>query len=468
MTQAAITPPPESPPASGIASQCADTARVGPVVTLNAFQVLMRRWAALHPYNAGQVMQVTGAGDVERWKHAVESVLGTLGLGCPRFTEGDFEVRYVAATDVLIEQTERDFAKFFNEELNRKFGSGELPLRFTIISRGDNTHYFAAVYDHWIGDSRAMRELMQRIFAAYQDPERPSKLPALTLEAPAFHGLFKHRMGLIPRRTQALVQSMLCIWNNRHAFRVNLMDPLNFESRFIYTTLPAGLIERIYKWGKQNQGSVNDVFLAVLGQTMGVWTEHERQTRRHKRFHFYRRQVGLGTIMDIREAAGENLDRVFGLYLSSYTVVLDRPEHEQLGALAKRIAAYTGRIKKTYAAVRGFYSLVMARFCWDAYDDERYRAQLFHKSVPVSAGISNVNMTKSWADQVWDKNDEKPQILDYLRISPTGPLGPLVFTLTTIRDRLSLCVTYRPTAFSDEQANALVAEFVKRLGEVGP
>jgi hypothetical protein len=87
----------------------------------------------------------------------------------------------------------------------------------------------------------------------------------------------------------------------------------------------------------------------------------------------------------------------------------------------------------------------------------------------VVAGISNVNMTGSWVAPPADAVDASegdpgvPRVLDYIRISPTGPLLPLVFTLTTIRDRLTLCMTYRTTSFTDEQARELGEDFSRRL-----
>ena len=62
---------------------------------------------------------------------------------------------------------------FFNEELNRPFAVGDLPIRFCVLpaddikETGERSHYLAAVYDHWDCRTRwAMRELMQRIFPA--------------------------------------------------------------------------------------------------------------------------------------------------------------------------------------------------------------------------------------------------------------------------------------------------------------
>jgi len=58
---------------------------------------------------------------------------------------------------------------------------------------------------------------------------------------------------------------------------------------------------------------------------------------------------------------------------------------------------------------------------------------------------------------------EDKAVLDYFRVSPVGPLLPLVFTLTTICHRLSLCVTYRTTAFSQKQAERIATELMERL-----
>jgi hypothetical protein len=254
---------------------------------------------------------------------------------------------------------------------------------------------------------------------------------------------------------------------HRRGFRVNLRNPLDFTAQVIYRRLPEGLIARVHQWAKANQASVNDVFLATLGQSMGQYTADARYRKRERRFHLQRNLVGLGTIVDIRDAASEPLDRVFGLYLSSYTVVLEKPEAMGTAALAASIGARTQKIKQTGGAIRGFEALEMARRWWGLYRDSKCKALLFHKNVPTTAGISNVNMTGSWVDSPEEAGNDLPIVRDYLRVSPTGPLLPIAFTLTTIGPRLSLFVTYRTTAFTKEEAEGIVADFVRRLVEIG-
>jgi hypothetical protein len=451
----------------------------GPVVQLNAFQVLMRRWSKLHPYNAGQVMRISGSADLQRWKQAVEGVIGELGLGKARFTSGDYAAQFVPVDEIPIEQSFQDLQSFFNEELNRPFVAGDLPIRFCVLpgpTPANGTpmpvsHYLAAVYDHWIADSRAMRELMHRVFERYQYPDgqQPNpRLPALTLEAPDFQKLFGKHVGPL-KRWAAMRESLKNIWHHRHAYRLNLMQPLDFTSRFVHRQLPDGLIGRLHRFAKSQAASVNDLFIALIAQSMGTYTADQRLGKTKKPLHFTRKHVGIGTIVDIRDAASQPLDQVFNLYLSSYTVLLEAPEKRPIDAVTRAVTARTGAIKKSLATVKGFWALVMARFWYDLYDSPRFRATLLHKTVPVVAGISNVNMSRSWADPAAAgessklDGEEVPQILDYLRISPTGPLIPLVFTLTTIGGRLSLCVTYRTTSFHEDRLLSLVNDFIERL-----
>jgi hypothetical protein len=85
--------------------------------------------------------------------------------------------------------------------------------------------------------------------------------------------------------------------------------------------------------------------------------------------------------------------------------------------------------------------------------------------LPLLAGISNVNLTSSWMDQA-NLGSSEPRVLDYLRVSPVGPLLPFVFTLTTIRSRLSLCVSYRTTAFTRAQAQRIAHDFTTLLLDI--
>ena len=124
--------------------------------------------------------------------------------------------------------------------------------------------------------------------------------------------------------------------------------------------------------------------------------------------------------------------------------------------LTRQIAAYTNYVKANRKALRFFQSFKMSLAFWDYFKNPWQRALMMHRAVPFLGGISNVNLTDTWIGR-----DER--IVDYIRVSPTGVLIPAVFTLSTIRDRLSLCVTHRDAVFTREQAVAIASDFARRL-----
>ena len=349
---------------------------------LNDFQLLMRGWAQLGAYNAGQVMQVSGKAEIERWQWAVEAAIHEIGLGIPQFGPGRFEVQFIPVDAIPVTQVQGPFETFISQEINRRFEPTDLPIRFWVLPREDGTYYFGAFYDHWIADSRAMRDLMHRIFVRYRAPDAPPNLPPLTMYAPPFRTLFRKHLG----RSKLWGAERESIRNvRRHLFvhRVNLADPLNFTARCLYIDLPAGLITRIHRHAKAHGASVNDAFLAVLGEVRGYYTAGQRyRRRRHGR---RRNRISLGTIVDIRDAAAQPLDTVFGLYLSSYVTILREPENESITRLMELIARATRKVKRTFAFVRVYSGLEVARFWWDTYGGAKWKAQMIHKNVPVAA-----------------------------------------------------------------------------------
>jgi len=108
VTEVAATPV-RSSPAPLPEEAATQTLRTpGPVVELNAFQILMRRWSQLHPYSAGQVMKISGPPLRERWKTAIETVIHALGLGKPHFGHGEQTVRFVPIDEVQVEQSTQE------------------------------------------------------------------------------------------------------------------------------------------------------------------------------------------------------------------------------------------------------------------------------------------------------------------------------------------------------------------------
>src|SRR6476619_1807155 len=95
---------------------------------LNVFQRLTRQWDALHPYNAAQVMKLTGSADVDRLAAAWCRTLDALGLGRVRFAGDAFRhepingsLRDSPADRLILPPRETSLDAFITTELNTPF-----------------------------------------------------------------------------------------------------------------------------------------------------------------------------------------------------------------------------------------------------------------------------------------------------------------------------------------------------------
>jgi hypothetical protein len=406
---------------------------------VNDFQRLMRQWTALAPYNAGHVMRLSGAPELERWSAALTATLKTLGITKP----------------VPIKLSTLAFDQKITEELNSPFVPGTLPLRAFVIVDQRDSHLFGVSYDHWFADSPSLRALMQRLFIHYSGSRED--LPPLRIAADTD----SEHSGVGFR---ALISCVQNYFRHRRAYRIHLGDPLDFGAGFFSTCFPAGGIGHIRAFARQNGATVNDVFLAAVSQVLGKFTAKQRQSEPFPRTK--RDRVAIATAVDLRSVSTKDLDEVFGFFVGYFTVVHERPEMRPLPELVAATARETSASKSAAHALEFTWALRIARWIWDWSSRPRFKAQLFQKGLPFLAGISNVNLTCSWADQEKMPADGRAMVLDYFRVSPVGPLVPLVFTFTTIRDRLSLSVTYRTTAFSQSQAQQITTELMGSLQQL--
>jgi len=405
---------------------------------LNDFQALMRSWTTLGPYNAIDLIKVPGRTDAARWHDAIVQLMAGLGIEPPAIIDASYPQLTAGIT----------------AELNEPFAPDEPPIRFFTAGEDAAGHYFGATFDHWIADSPSYRFLTRRAFENYMEPGAAAKLPPLKLCQKRFEELFGRQS-----RVAAVIEGVQTYLRHASAYRLPIHEPLDLSSGFQHLQLPNGLIGHVRQFGKKLGATVNDVFLAVLLQTLGDFTKSARSNQRKRLLRSKRDGVAFYTAADIRPLANESIEDQIGCFISYFSLILKNPEEIPLPDLVKRIAAQTQTIKSDRQVLRFFQGFGMMRLFWNYYRKPRQRALLFNRSVPCLGGISNVNLTDTWIGR-------DARILDYLRVSPTGPLAPIIFTPSTIGDRLSLCVTHRNAVFSNEQAAGVVANFSKRLAAI--
>jgi hypothetical protein len=101
------------------------------------------------------------------------------------------------------------------------------------------------------------------------------------------------------------------------------------------------------------------------------------------------------------------------------------------------------------SALRMLAGVALGRFI-----EPRKLAQFYHKHLPMAGGISNVNLNRSWATRYYPT-----PLMDYIRVSPTGPMMPLVFATTTLGKSFHIALTYRPSVVRSEDVDAMTATF---------
>jgi hypothetical protein len=409
-------------------------------VKVNYFQQLMRQWTVLAPYNAGHVMRVSGAPELGRWHAAFSAVLRTIGITEP----------------VLIESSTLELDQKITEQLNCPFVPGTLPLRAFVIADQRDSHLLGVIYDHWFADSPSLRSFMQRVFVHYSGSGE--NLPSLRF-AGEDPDTFEP-MGFVPQ-LRAGVSCVRDYLRHRRAYRIHLRDPLDFGAGFFSTRFPDGVIDHIRAFARKYGATVNDVFLATASQVLGRLMAEQRKSEPCPRAK--RDRVAIATAVDLKPLSARNPNSAFGFFVGYFTVVHDHPEMRPLPELVAATARETSASKSAARALEFTWGLRIARWIWDWSSRPRFKAQFFQKGLPFLAGISNVNLTGSWADQEKMPAAGHAMVLDYFRVSPVGPLVPLVFTFTTIRDCLSLCVTYRTTAFSQKGAKQIATELIEGM-----
>jgi len=196
--------------------------------------------------------------------------------------------------------------------------------------------------------------------------------------------------------------------------------------------------------------TVHDVLLAALARAITQFLP-SRSLRGS------RRRVALGTIVDTRSDAAEDLSNTFGTFLGYY-VAQCRPEDSRtLADLAGRIAATTGPLKSRRGYLDSLVSMKWIGSLWPRVKPAT-RPHLARHAMPMTAGITNVVLRDGWIER-----HAGDAILGYTRAASTGPMLPLVLSPTSLGDAMSVGLSYRTTGLSRAKAAGILEAFLDEL-----
>jgi hypothetical protein len=238
----------------------------------------------------------------------------------------------------------------------------------------------------------------------------------------------------------------------RRVRRVEERNGNDLSVRFAVRHTPPGWIDSVHVAARRRRATLNDVFMAGIAQVCDRFVPLKHRPRRHS--------VALGAIVDLRPYVATELAQCFGLFLGFTNVVCRPADLSNVDRLIQAIAKQTSQQKRLgipqASALRMLAGVTAGRFM----RPERI-AHFYQKHVPLAGGISNVNMNRSWASEYHPR-----PLLDYIRVSPTGPMMPLVFATTTLGHSFHFAITYRPSVVPAERIDCMASMFVEALAQL--
>jgi hypothetical protein len=250
-----------------------------------------------------------------------------------------------------------------------------------------------------------------------------------------------------------IIRAFRLYFHLRHVYRLREDAGAGEGTSFRLYEAPSGLLERLLSASRSRGVTVHDAFVAALTAALAEITPARRAQRR-------RRGLAVTTIADVRVDARADLSRAFGMYLGQATFIALAPDCLALQDLLGLAAGFMRRAKENGRFRGGDWSLRLLFFArkWLPFRNAR---AWYRKVYPISAGLSNVKLERSWFGAAGN------EILEYIRVAPTGPAVPLVLTPTTFDGKLNVSVVWRRAALSEAQVERLMELFSTALGGLG-
>jgi hypothetical protein len=422
---------------------------------LNAFQRLMLQWSELHPYNAAHVYRIARPLAAAELSDALRQAYLATGLGIVEVDTEGLHYRHSAdhAPRVEVVQGGADpdatLAEHVTRELNRPFERPRCrPWRFSALEAGPDAHYVVATYDHWVADSTAARLLLRHVLDRYCDWNLPENRRPLDLYPGTYREVFAHRLTRT-RLFGAGAHSLRQWVRSRSVAQMPYSSSRQTDIRFELHRAASGTIPELRRFARSLGATIHDVILAALGRAMAEYLPRRAQRRRQP--------LALGTIVNARREAREDLSDSLGAFLGYYLVRLAADRDMSLADAVRCIAAATGPIKAQRAYLDSLLNMKLASAIWP-HLPESTKPHFMRKAIPMTAGVSNVVVRDDWMTHAPDGC-----VAEYIRGASTGPILPLTLTPTTLGEEMNIGVSYRIAGFSRQKIDGVMAMFMDQI-----
>lgn len=421
--------------------------------TLNIFQRAVLVWNKMHPYNAVHIVRIPRLLDKTRLEDIINSYLESKGVTGLKLDPEKKKYHYFggpANIQINIINLQGDLIQTLNEEVRKQLNmpfneeSGLTPFRFFAICQ-DDSFYLGLVYFHLIAGADSIIFLLKNIAGNYMNKHMLNS-GAMDRYPGTYRKLLPFRFKLITGWLRTLPSQISGV---RHSFRPRYSDLSDHDNGFSFFTVDApqfkSLVETAVRWDV----TLNDMFLGLLIKALAPLAEQRRSSVRRK-------NISIASIANIRKDLAVTSPETFSIFLGSFSVTHTVPESAPLEQIVTDVREQTEKIKKYRIYLRAIIDQFLALRLMSLLTPERQK-KFYPKYYPLWAGITNVNLKT-----LWDLSEESESI-DYIRAVSTGPVSPLVFSFTTVKDKLNIGVSYRTTVYSKADIDKIIHNFSKYI-----
>ena len=419
---------------------------------LNLFQAAMVRWRDMHPYNAVHVVTLSLPFDRARLEATIGRQLERLGLTGLALDRRHGSYRWhggPASPSLAVLAGGDDPTAVVRSEIERQLnlafaatGAFE-PLRFFAVDAGARFQ-FGLAYDHFIAGGDSIVLLLQRLVEDYAGIDAGGATPPFRLDPPKYRRLFARQaipllsgLGSWGRLISSCRRSLRPRYakdgDGSNAVSFGRLEPVD----------QARLARTAHAWGTTQ----NDLMLAILLKVLSPRLAERYRARR-------RRELAVASIVNVRRDFGASAASSFAPLLGSFRISHPAPPGIELRALADFVHATTSRIKRRKLYLQTLLAIGLSNLQWRFLSDQERRR--FHaKNYAVWAGITPLQL-----NALWPAARGYPFAIGYLRAVATGPLSPIVLSLTTLGDVVEIALSFRTAALGRDDAEAILAEII--------
>jgi hypothetical protein len=256
------------------------------------------------------------------------------------------------------------------------------------------------------------------------------------------------RMGSPAGWLRAAVDLMRWNASSKRVRRVPTVVAPDLSVGFGYRRLENGIARELHKAAKQHHAKVGDLLVHALVNAV-------QQTMPPPRV--CRPDLAIGTIRDTRvfdqppDFARFGMRLGFAKVVCPAAVVADR--QQLLATIAAEHHRHRMVVGRQANALEMRLGLAVGRLL-----SPRSLGEFYRKRLPLSAGLSNVDLRQSWV-----AHHHPTEIAEFFRISPTGQTLPIVVTPTTLGEQTNLAFTWRKQTFTAQRAEAFIDAFTASL-----